>query len=135
MAFMIFCFVLASVWDGITTGFGVAAIVGANDPLGYAMCAVAGVVVLGFSVGTKVIWTRREFVFVFMRLFWLGSVAFDFYTSYIGNARYVILRNKLEVGHTLSSQLTGEQIFITLFITALVSGAPILISFLTDDTK
>ena len=135
MEFMIFCFVVASIWDGITTAFGVASIVGANDPLGYAMCAAAGLVVLGFSVGTKTIWTRSEVVFVFMRILWVAAVAFDFYTSFIGNAKYIILRNVTEAGKGLTDQLTQEQLWIVLFLTALVSGAPIFVSYLTTNNQ
>ena len=133
MAFMILCFVICSIWDGITTALGVAVIIGANDPLGYAMCAAAGLIVLGFCIGTRTVWSRSGPVFMAMRILWVGAVGFDFYTSFIGNTKYIILRNTLQVGKSLVEQLTAEQFFVVLFLTALVSGSPIFLGYLTND--
>lgn len=124
---MILCFAIGALWDGITTAFGIATIINATNLLGYAMCLVGAVMIAGFGLGTRAIFAREGTPFVVLRLFWFLAIIFDVYTALIGNARYV-------VGAEWNN-LTLSQGFVVGLLTLLVSGSPVFIGYLLDETK
>lgn len=138
--FMILCFGVGALWDGLTTALGLAVIIQADDELGYAMCFVGGIIVLGFGIGTKLIFESGGFVYLIMKVLWLIAIIFDFYTAFIGNAQYIILKVRLlDISRATASlanvthSINSAQFVVLIVLTVLVSASPILISYLQGD--
>ncbi len=129
---MLACFGISTLWDGITTALGIAAIIDAKDIFGYALCFVGGVVILGFGIGTQVIFVKNDIPHKIMRGLWVLAVAFDAYTSFMGNAQYIVLRKQLAGLFDVVGSLTLGQIIITVGLTILVTASPIMISYLLE---
>lgn len=130
-AFMVLCFGIGALWDGATTALGVAAIIHANDLFGYLMCIVGAV--LGFLVGTKLIFSKGQMPFPLLRLLWIVAFAYDIYTAFIGNVQYIILRKQLDGVVAAAHELTTGQLGLAIGLTVLVSASPIMISYLWAD--
>jgi hypothetical protein len=142
-SFMIFTFGIGALWDGFTTMIGIAAILKAQSLPEIAMCFVGGLMVAGFGLGTKFIFANKGFVYGFIQFLWLLCIGFDFYTSFAGNAQYLVLRTgstnvfdfsnfNLNFG-SLFSTLELGQVAVLLVLTILISSSPILISYLVED--
>ncbi len=98
--FMILCFGMGALWDGITTVLGIASIIHADTPLGYATCGIGGILILGFTIGTRVLFSESEPIYYILRIFWLVAILFDGFTALTGNANYIILkRHDRNYGH------------------------------------
>ena len=137
-AFLLLCFLIAGMWDGLTTVLGTAVIVKAQAYLQYGFCLAGAIVVTGFTFGTQFIFSKNDLPHRFFRFGWFMAVAFDVYTSFMGNARYVVLGQPIK---TLSdegfmqtvAQMTMQQFLIVAALTILVSGSPIGFSYLIAD--
>jgi hypothetical protein len=137
---MIFAFFIAALWDGITTVLGVATVIEAQGVTGYALAGVGGLVVFAFGIGTKTIFSEGGFIYIVLRILWILSLLFDLYTSFLGNARYLIMQENIResIGtrmgiDTISNSLDGTQLISVLVLTILVSSSPMVISFLYED--
>ena len=127
---LLLIFLIGALWDGITTALGVATAIGANDPLGYAACFIAGILVLGFSIFSMPILTFPGLPGIILKLVWLIAIIFDFYTAFIGNAKYVVLRSlNTDIG-SIFQELDIFRLLVVIGLTLIVSFSPIVISIL-----
>ena len=133
--FLLGCFLLAGLWDGLTTVLGTAVILKAQDYLQFGFCFAAAVVVCGFTFGTRTFFSMVSPFSFFLKLGWGLALGYDCYTSFMGNARYVVLGQKINVItdeglFDTISQMTLQQFLVVAVMTILISGAPIGYSFL-----
>ena len=91
-AFPLLCFMIAALWDGFTTVLGTSVILQAQEPVQYGFCVASAVVILGFGVATRTFFSNTGIVYAFFKLGWCLAIIFDIYTSFMGNASYVVLR-------------------------------------------
>lgn len=115
---------LTGLWDGFTTFYGTSQVMGANETQVIAS-AVFALIIGGFLFGTKVIWESptNTFLALLLRSFWLIALGYDLYTSYLGNRDFI-----------LGGNVSEDQMVILIGMTILVSGAPIIFSYLVDDS-
>lgn len=136
--FLLFCFMIAALWDGATTVLGTAVILQAQEPIQYGFCVASAVVILAFGFGTRTFFSRSGAVFAFFKVGWCLAFVFDLYTSFMGNARYVALKQSFAVTTSEGfwstvSQLTMQQFLVVAVMTILVSGSPIGYSYLIGE--
>ncbi len=114
---------LTGLWDGFTTFYGTSQIVGDED-IQVIAASIFAIIIGGFLFGTKFIWEYygEAFLVFLLRSLWLVAFFYDIYTSFIGNRDIIF-------GQTSG----GDQIMILIGMTILVSGAPIIFSFLIDE--
>jgi hypothetical protein len=118
---LISCFV-TGLWDGFTTFYGTSQIMG-SDPLQLIASVIFAVIITGFLFGTKIIWesSSSNFLSFLLRSLWLVALGYDLYTSYLGNKNFI-----------LSGNVNDDQMIILIGMTILVSGSPIIFSYLSD---
>lgn len=136
--FLLFCFMIAALWDGATTVLGTAVILQAQEPIQYGFCVASAVVVLGFGFGTRTFFSKSSIVYAFFKVGWCLAIVFDVYTSFMGNARYVALKQPFTVTTSEGfwstvSQLTMQQFLVVAVMTILVSGSPVGYSYLVGE--
>ena len=136
--FLLFCFLVAALWDGVTTVLGTAVILQALEPIQYGFCVASAIVILGFGFGTRTFFGKRGTVYLFFQLGWVLAIIFDAYTSFMGNARYVVLKQPFTVtiseGFFLTvSQMSMQQFLVVAVMTILVSGSPVGFSYLVGE--
>jgi len=122
----------AGLWDGFTTFYGLSEIMGVSNVLELnnreitKIIASAGfaLVVTGFLFATKTIWETFEnnAIAPILRLLWLLALFIDVYTSFYGNQEFIFF-----------GKINDEQMMILIAMTALVSGSPIIYSYLIDN--
>jgi hypothetical protein len=113
---------LTGLWDGFTTFYGTSQVMG-NDGTQIIASAVFAVIIGGFLFGTKVIWesASNAFLSLLLRSLWVIALGYDLYTSYLGNKDFI-----------LGGNVNDDQMIILVGMTILVSGAPIIFSYLVD---
>ena len=81
-------------------------------------------VVTGFLFATKTIWetSKNNAIAPILRLLWLLALFIDVYTSFYGNQEFIFF-----------GKINDEQMMILIAMTALVSGSPIIYSYLIDN--
>jgi hypothetical protein len=136
--FLLFCFMIAALWDGVTTVLGTAVILQAQEPIQYGFCVASAVVILAFGFGTRTFFSKATPVYAFFKMGWLLAICFDAYTSFMGNARYVALKQSFAVTTTEGfldtvSQLSMTQFLVVAVMTILVSGSPVGYSYLVGE--
>ena len=136
--FILFCFMIAALWDGVTTVLETAVILQAEEPIQYGFCVASAVVILGFGFGTRTFFSKSGTVYTCFRLGWCLAIIFDVYTSFMGNARYVVLKQSFNVTTTEGfwrtvSQMTMQQFLVVAVMTLLVSGSPVGYSYLVGE--
>ena len=115
------CFV-TGLWDGFTTFYGISQVMG-NDKTQVIASAFFAIIIAGFLFGTKVIWeaSSSSFISFVLRFLWFVALGFDLYTSYHGNRHFI-----------LGGNVNEDQMIMIIGMTILVSGAPIIFSYLVD---
>lgn len=73
--------------------------------------------------GTKFIWeaSASSFMSFILRFLWLVALSYDLYTSYHGKQHFI-----------LGGNVNNDQMVMIIGMTILVSGAPIIFSYLVD---
>ena len=136
--FLLFCFMIAALWDGATTVLGTAVILQAQEPIQYGFCVAAAFVVLGLGFGTKTFFSKSGVVYGFFKVGWVFAMFFDVLTSFMGNARYVILKQPFNVISNEGfletvNRISSQQLLVVTVMTLLVSGSPIAYSYIAGD--
>ena len=123
MPILLIALVITGLWDGFTTFYGTQLILGDSNIQLVASAAFA-VIITGFLFGTKTVWSDIDSAFfaIVLRLMWVTAFGYDIYTSYIGNRDII-----------LSGADSTEKIAILVGMTVLVSGSPIVFSYLKDE--
>ena len=112
---------VTGLWDGFTTFYGTSQILG-NDILSLIIAVIFSIIITAFLFSTNFIWDinrENSFIIVMLRGFWFVSFLYDMFTSFIGNKDLLIK----DIG-------TFSQISILVGITILVSGSPIIFSYI-----
>lgn len=115
---MLVALVSASLWDGFTTVYGTSRILG-GDPVQVIASGLFGLLVLVFMLNSRAIISGKDDAKTAIgRVLWFTAIAYDLYTAWVGNARFL-------VGESVS----GERTAILIGVTIMVSGSPVLLSF------
>ncbi|MEG4986032.1 hypothetical protein QUB08_09725 [Microcoleus sp. BR0-C5] len=124
-------------WDFVTSLLGIVGILGVTDLkieyfLVYISAIVGSGLILWLSANSRAIWSKSadDFQRDVLRPFHIVAVIFDAYTSYLGTAQTILLRNSRTAFITIGfgevwQKTTFEQKMILLLITALVTLSPI----------
>ena len=120
---LVLVFGSASLWDGFTTVYGTSQIMG-GGMIGIIAGVLVALIVLIMLSGTNVFWfqewgSNREIQLWIFRIFWLGALCYDAYTSYLGNERFLV-----------SEYPSGPENFVLVGMTFLVTGSPVMMSIL-----
>jgi hypothetical protein len=86
--------------------------------------ACFALVITGFLFATKTIWeiSKNNAIAPMLKLLWFIAFFYDVYTSFYGNQAFIF-----------SGNINDEQMMILVAMTALVSGSPIVYSYLIDN--
>lgn len=110
--------VCASLWDGFTTVYGTSRILG-DDTVQILASGLFGLLVLVFMLNSRsVMGSKDDPAGRIGRILWGTAIAYDLYTSWVGNARFL-------VGDAVNFERTAVLVGVTI----LVSGSPVLLSF------
>lgn len=138
--FQIWMFVAGSFWDVVTSFLGIVGIFGVTSfqisSLGvYITSLITSLIILGLSLNFAKIWSEyADDTNKMLRPFHIIAVLFDAYTSYLGTAQYIILRDSSRSYFTtigfgeVWNNTSFEQKFVLLFTTLLVTASPMLLS-------
>ena len=123
---------IAGLWDGFTTFYGITEIMNVSNVMAFnsremtkiIASAFFAVVITGFLFATKTIWenSRHHAIAPMLRLLWFIAFFYDVYTSFYGNQEFIFHGN-----------INDEQIMMLIGMTALVSGSPVIFSYLVDN--
>lgn len=114
---------LTGLWDGFTTFYGISEIMGTKNEEIIASAFFA-LVIAGFLFGTKTIWetSKSHAIAPMLKLLWFIAFFYDVYTSFYGNREFI-----------LHGHVNDEQMIMLIGMTILVSGSPIIYSYLIDN--
>lgn len=122
----------AGLWDGFTTFYGLSEIMGVSNVIKLQSqeltkiiaSACFALVVTGFLFATKIIWelSKDNSIAPILRTLWFLALSIDVYTSFYGNQEFIF-----------SGRINDEQMIILVGMTALVSGSPIVYSYLINN--
>jgi hypothetical protein len=114
---------LTGLWDGFTTFYGISGIMGTKG-VGIIASAFFALVIAGFLFGTKTIWdnSRNNPIAPILKFLWFVAFLYDIYTSFYGNKEFI-----------LNGYVNDEQMIMLIGMTILVSGSPIIYSYLIDN--
>ena len=123
---------IAGLWDGFTTFYGITDIMDVShvmqlrnsDMTKIVASAFFALVITGFLFGTKTIWenSKNHSIDPILKLLWFIAFFYDVYTSFYGNQEFIFH------GH-----INEEQMMLLVGMTILVSGSPIIYSYLIND--
>ena len=136
--FLLFCFLIAALWDGATTVLGTAVILRAQEPIQYGFCVASAIVVLGLGFGSRTFLSKTGCVYLIFKIGWGVALLFDIFTSFMGNARYIVLKQSFNtttaegVVATIQ-QMDNSQFLVVVVMTLLVSGSPAAYSFIDGE--
>lgn len=129
--------ILGVFWDFVTSLLGIIGILGVTDfNIEYSFVYISAIVgsglMLWLSVNSSAIWSKYadDFQRNLLRPSHIVSVVFDAYTSYLGTAQTVLLRNSrtafitIDLGDVWDKTTFGQKM-ILLLITLLVTLSPI----------
>ena len=123
---------LAGLWDGFTTFYGLSEIMGVSDVMELKSremtkiiaSACFALVITGFLFATKTIWetSKSNAIAPMLKVLWFIAFFYDVYTSFYGNQEFIF-----------SGKINDEQMLMLIGMTTLVSGSPIIYSYLIDN--
>lgn len=138
---LIFVFMVGTIWDAITTYFGMIATLGGANATGVVqgMSLVGALMILGLSFNTIRIWrgfrsnpdSSGEIDFILpwiLRMFWVAGVVIGFFTSFNVNYGYIPRSDDAEGIGIFAG-------FIILFITALATMSPMFLGRFWEEKK
>lgn len=147
--FLILIFFLGGFWDFTTSFLGLAGLFGVTE-LSYdtesitkslpilITAFIGSLIILGLSLNTEKMWDQyADSTYKLLRPFHVVAVLFDAYTSYLGTAQNVILRNSRTAYITIGigevwEKTSFQQQIVILFLTIMITISPIMVSKLTN---
>jgi hypothetical protein len=137
-------FVIGSCWDTVTSFLGIIGLFGVttfqiSDFGVYITALIVSLIILAVSLNFDDIWDSKDDTYYYILKPLSGvTIFFDAYTSYLGTAQYIILRNNKSAFITVGFEevwieTSFEQKIILLFTTVLVTVSPILFTKLKRD--
>ncbi|MDE5108726.1 MAG: hypothetical protein O4808_17275 [Trichodesmium sp. St17_bin3_1_1] len=135
---LLFLFAVRSIWDLVTSLLGIIGLFGVTDwrveyiPI-YITALVGSSLILGLSINTEEIWsgsTKGNKIFIPLHI---AAIIFDAYTSFLGTAQNVLLKDSRIAFITIGfgevwEMTTFEQKIALLFVTVLITMSPIAFS-------
>ncbi|NEP82709.1 MAG: hypothetical protein F6K39_33920 [Okeania sp. SIO3B3] len=143
LVFLLFLFGAGSIWDFVTSILGIIGLFGVTDlrleyiPT-YITALVGSALILGLSINAKEIWPKSaNNRYKILRPFHMMAIIFDFYTSFLGTAQSILLKDSRTAFITIGfgeawEGTTFQQKIALLFITVLVTMSPIAFSRLRN---
>ena len=147
---LIVIFGLGAFCDVTTSFLGISGLFGVTelnlsdfDSLGNSLgvlvtALIASLIILGLSLIAEEMWDQyADNTYKLLRPIHVFGVGFDAYTSYLGTAQNIILRDSrtsyitIELGEVWQKTSFNQQI-VLLFITILITISPIMVSKLRD---
>lgn len=137
--FLLFIFAAGSFWDFVTSLLGIVGLLGvtdwklANFPI-YITALIGSALILALSISAEDIWSENtENIYKLLRPFHVVAVIFDAYTSFLGTAQNVLLKDSRTAFITIGlgevwERTTFEQKIVLLFVTVLITISPIAFS-------
>jgi hypothetical protein len=111
----------AALWDGFTTIYGTLQILG-TDVAPVIASLLCGALILSLLLNTKRIMSwESDFSGGLLRLFWFIAVAYDLYTSWMGNQTFLV-----------KTTINDHKLAVLAGVTLLISGSPIVLSLLWE---
>ncbi|MCB0195263.1 MAG: hypothetical protein KDJ65_25165 [Anaerolineae bacterium] len=115
--FLIVVLVAATIWDIFTTAYGTIQVLGFG-PAQIAASVLFSTLIAAFVLNTsRIMKLRAGVVGGFAKFFWFIALAYDFYTSWIGNANLVTQNNG-----------DAQELILLVGLTLLVIASPIILS-------
>ena len=135
---LLFLFAVGSIWGLVTSLLGIIGLFGVTDwrveyiPI-YITALVGSSLILGLSINTEEIWsgsTKGNKIFIPLHI---AAIIFDAYTSFLGTAQNVLLKDSRIAFITIGfgevwEMTTFEQKIALLFVTVLITMSPIAFS-------
>jgi len=121
----LFFFLLITLWDTFTTAYGIGSVLGWG-PVQVFIAIIFTLIIDVFVLGTfRIVKSRSDSFFKYVLYFlWAIAVIYDVYSSYLGNAEFII---KVDQGL--------PQIFMLIGLTIFVASSPIIVSYLVIEKK
>ena len=114
---------IAALWDALTTVYGTVTILGEPETISHIMIGVLfGALILIVLLNTRQIFARSGAGSEFFRIFWTVALVYDTITAWQGNRNFIF-----------PGYLQGQQQILLVGLTAMVSGSPILCSYLMHE--
>ncbi|MCB0167084.1 MAG: hypothetical protein KDI79_22845 [Anaerolineae bacterium] len=115
--FLVIVLLSATIWDVFTTAYGTIQVLGFG-PFQIAASILFSALIAAFVINTaRILRLRQGFVGVMVKFFWIIALAYDFYTSWIGNAKLVT-----------QGRGDAQELILLVGLTLLVIASPILLS-------
>jgi len=143
--FLLFLFGAGSIWDFVTSLLGIIGLFGVTDfkleleyILIYITALIGSALIVGMSINVEELWSKfandKYKVFIISHI---TAIIFDAYTSFLGTAQNVLLKDSRTAFITIGfgevwERPTVEQKIVLLFVTVLVTMSPIAFSKLRD---
>lgn len=126
LGLLVLVLAMSSLWDSFTTIYGTYQIFGASggSPVKLIASVLFGLLVLSLMLSTKHIFRwKQDAAGALIRVFWLIAAVFDVYTTWTGNQYFVF-----------GNQLDKSQLVMLVGFTALISGSPLILSLIIEET-
>ena len=142
---LICMFGAGSFWDGVTSLLGIIGLFGVTDwkleleyVLIYITSIIGSLLILALSINAEDIWQDGKYNF--LMLFHIFAVIFDAYTSFLGTAQNVLLKDSRTAFITIGfaevwEKTTFEQKIALIFVTVLITMSPIALSILKGESN
>ncbi len=137
IAVLIFALSMASLFDGMLTMLGIAAVIRGENVLDYSISAVAALLILGLGLTTKQIFRRELPLARVLIALWFCAMFFDIWTTLMGNFSYFALKQSIgkvsivSFGRVLELTRDDTGLALTIFVlTGFVTVSPIVLSHL-----
>lgn len=142
LPFLRITLILGTLWDVITSFLGIAGLLGVTNSrnidisaIGICVTAIVGsLIILALSLYSEEIWSKeKDLEGQLLKIAHILTVFFDAYTSFLGTAQNLILRGNKSIFLTVGmsevlSEVGGEEIFVLLVVTLLITASPIVLS-------
>ncbi|MFB2878543.1 hypothetical protein [Floridanema aerugineum] len=143
---LIFMFSLGAFWDFATSFLGIVGIFGltkieftVESTVVFITAVIGSGIILGLGLNTEKLWEKDpdEEFYKWLRPFHVVAIFFDAYTSFLGTAQNIILRNTqtsfITIGiEEVLENTTVQQQLTLLFLTITVTISPIMMAKLSE---
>lgn len=138
--YLTFIFFIGTVWDFVTSLLGIIGLFGVTNfnlqnIVVYITAVVGALLILGLSISSHQIWdANARSDYKWLRPVHVMSIAYDFYSSFLGTAQSIVLQENrglgISIGFTFVWENTtlGQKVML-LFLSIMVTLSPIILSF------
>jgi hypothetical protein len=138
--YLTWIFFLGTIWDFVTSLLGIIGLFGVTDfqlqnIVVYITAVVGSLLIVGLSFNAAEIWdTNASDDYKWLRPVHVMSIAYDFYSSFLGTAQSIVLQENRGLGISIDFTFVWEnttlgQKVMLLFLSIMVTLSPIILSF------